>query len=126
MAAAFILCLGVFVFALQDWIIKAISDLYPVHQAIVIRAVVALPILLVLVRMSGAFRNILSPQARWLALRGFILVVAYTSYYLAFPAMPLAQVIALWFTTPLFVVALAGPILGERVGVERWIATIVG
>jgi drug/metabolite transporter (DMT)-like permease len=120
------LCLGVFVFALQDWIIKAISDLYPVHQAIIIRCIVALPILLVLVRMSGSFRNILSPQARWLALRGLILVVSYTSYYLAFPAMPLAQVIALWFTTPLFVVALAGPILGERVGPERWIATIIG
>jgi drug/metabolite transporter (DMT)-like permease len=120
------LCLGIFVFALQDWIIKAISDLYPVHQAIVIRAIVALPILLALVRLSGAFRDILSPQARWLALRGLILVVSYTSYYLAFPAMPLAQVIALWFTTPLFVVALAGPLLGEQVGPQRWIATIIG
>ena len=120
------LCLGVFVFALQDWIIKAISDLYPVHQAIIIRCIVALPILLVLVRLSGGFRDILSPQARWLALRGLILVVSYTSYYLAIPAMPLAQVIALWFTTPLFVVALAGPLLGERVGPERWIATIIG
>lgn len=121
-----ILCLGVLVFAWQDWIIKEISDLYPVHEAIIIRCVVALPIMLALVRWQGRLRDLLSPRLRWLALRGLILVVSYTTYYLAFPAMPLAQVIALWFTTPLFVVALAGPLLGEKVGPQRWIATLVG
>jgi drug/metabolite transporter (DMT)-like permease len=40
--------------------------------------------------------------------------------------MPLANVVALWFTAPLFVTLLAGPFLGERVGMRRWIATIVG
>lgn len=120
------LCLGVLVFAWQDWIIKAISNLYPVHEAIIIRCVVALPIMLILVRLQGSLRDIASPQMRWLALRGLILVVSYTTYYLAFPAMPLAQVIALWFTTPLFVVALAGPLLGEKVEPRRWVATIVG
>lgn len=124
--AAVTLCLGVFVFALQDWIIKEISDLYPVHQVIIIRCVVALPIMLILVRWQGGLRDLLSPQLKWLALRGLILVVSYTTYYLAFPAMPLAQVIALWFTTPLFVVALAGPLLGETVGPRRWAATILG
>jgi drug/metabolite transporter (DMT)-like permease len=124
--AAMILCLGVLVFAWQDWIIKEISDLYPVHQAIIIRCVVALPIMLVLVRWQGDLRDLISPRLRWLALRGLILVVSYTTHYLAFPAMPLAQVIALWFTTPLFVVALAGPLLGESVGPKRWIAAIAG
>jgi len=121
-----VLCLGVLVFAWQDWIIKEISDLYPVHEAIIIRCIVALPIMVGLVWWQGSLRDILSPRMRWLALRGLILVVSYTTYYLAFPAMPLAQVIALWFTTPLFVVALAGPILGETVGPKRWVASIVG
>lgn len=124
--AAFTLCGGVLVFSWQDWIIKAISGGYPVHQAIVIRCLVALPLLLVLIHVSGNLRDILSPRMRWLALRGLILVVSYTTYYLAFPAMPLANVVALWFTTPLFVTALAGPLLGESVGPKRWIATIVG
>jgi len=121
-----ILCLGVLVFAWQDWIIKEISDLYPVHEAIIIRCIVALPIMLILVRWQGSLRDLVSPRLRWLALRGLILVVSYTTYYLAFPAMPLAQVIALWFTTPLFVVALAGPLLGETVGPKRWAAAILG
>ena len=124
--AAFTLCGGVLVFSWQDWIIKAISGGYPVHQAIFIRCMVALPLLLILVRLQGSLRDILSPRMRWLALRGLILVVSYTTYYLAFPAMPLANVVALWFTTPLFVTALAGPLLGESVGPRRWIATSVG
>ena len=70
--------------------------------------------------------DLISPKLRWLVLRGVILVVSYTTYYLAFPAMPLANVIALWFTTPLFVTALAGPLLGETVGAKRWAAAIIG
>ena len=53
-------------------------------------------------------------------------MMAYTTYYLAFPSMPLANIVALWFTVPLFVTALAGPFLGEKVGVRRWAAAIVG
>jgi drug/metabolite transporter (DMT)-like permease len=35
-------------------------------------------------------------------------------------------VVALWFTVPLFVTALAGTFLGEKVGLRRWAAAIVG
>lgn len=124
--AATTLCLGVFVFALQDWIIKGLSGSYPVSEAIFIRCIVAAPILLVLVSLQGSVADLRSPKLPWLLLRGAILVIAYTTYYLAFPAMPLANVIALWFTTPLFVIALAGPVLGETVGARRWAAAIVG
>jgi drug/metabolite transporter (DMT)-like permease len=40
--------------------------------------------------------------------------------------MKLANIVALWFTVPLFVTALSGPFLGEKVGARRWTATIVG
>ena len=124
--AALILCVGIMIFSFQDWIIKFLSGDYPVHQAIVIRSVVAMPILLVMIALHGGLKQIRSPSAPWLCVRGLVLVVAYTTYYLAFPAMPLANVIALWFTTPLFVTALAGPMLGEKVEPRRWAATIIG
>ena len=40
------LCLGVFVFSLQDAIIKRVSDSYPLTQVVCIRSLVAAPILL--------------------------------------------------------------------------------
>lgn len=120
------LCLGVMIFSGQDWIIKLLSGDYPVHQAIAIRGIVAVPILLVVIAATANLRDLLSPRAGWLTVRGLVLMVAYTAYYLAFPSMPLANVVALWFTAPLFVTLLAGPFLGERVGMRRWVVTIAG
>ena len=124
--AVALLCAGIFVFSLQDVIIKGVSGLYPVHEAIAIRCVTALPILLAMVHLRGGLGLLLSPHAGWLALRGGVMMVSYTCYYLSFPLMPLAQVVALFFTAPLFVTALAGPLLGERIGIKRWLATILG
>jgi drug/metabolite transporter (DMT)-like permease len=121
------LCLGVLVFSLQDVIIKALSGAYPVHQIVVVRCLVAMPILLSMVhRGSGGVRAVASPRAGWLALRGLALAVAVTAYYLAFPVMRLADVLALYATVPLFVTGLAGPVLGERVGARRWAAVCAG
>ena len=44
----------------------------------------------------------------------------------AFRLMPLAETTAILFVTPLFVALLSGPILGEKVGLKRWLAVLVG
>jgi drug/metabolite transporter (DMT)-like permease len=61
-----------------------------------------------------------------LMLRALIMFVSYTAYYMAFPAMPLADAVALYFTVPLFVIALAGPFLGEHSGWRVWMAVLLG
>ena len=120
------LCLGVLVFSLQDVVVKAFSGAYPVHQIVVVRCLVALPILLWMLGPVGGLRAVASPWSGWLALRGLVLVLSYTGYYLAFPVMRLADVLALYATVPLFVTCLAGPFLGERVGARRWAAVGLG
>ncbi len=124
--AALSLCSGVAIFSGQDWIIKLLSGDYPVHQAIAIRGVVAVLILLAYIALDGKIESLRSRRMGLLIVRGLVLMMAYTTYYLAFPSMPLANIVALWFTVPLFVTALAGPFLGEKVGVRRWAAAIVG
>jgi len=124
--AALSLCSGVMIFSGQDWIIKLLSGDYPVHQAIAIRGVVAVLILLAYIALDGKIESLRSKRMGLLIVRGLVLMMAYTTYYLAFPSMPLANIVALWFTVPLFVTALAGPFLGEKVGVRRWAAAIVG
>ena len=56
------LALGVFIFSIQDAIIKAISGEYAVTEAIVIRGVVALPILALMVHFEAGLRNLVSPR----------------------------------------------------------------
>jgi drug/metabolite transporter (DMT)-like permease len=84
------------------------------------------PILLGFLAWSGKLASLRSERMGLLILRGLILMCAYTGYYLAFPSMKLANIVALWFTAPLFVTILAGPFLGEKVGARRWAATILG
>jgi drug/metabolite transporter (DMT)-like permease len=117
---------GVFTFSLQDVAIKTVSGNYPVHEVIFTRCVVAIPFILVLVLRSGGLKTLNSPRRGALIFRGVLLLCSYTSYFLAFPVMKLADVIALYATVPLFVTALAGPILGEKIDFSRWAAVFLG
>lgn len=120
------LCLGVLVFSLQDAIIKQVSGNYPLTEAVTIRSLVAIPILAWLVHREAGLGAIASRRFWWLTLRAFVLFISYTAYYLAFPALPLADAVALYFTAPLFITALAGPFLDERVGWRSWAAIFAG
>ena len=124
--AAASLCAGVGIFSVQDVILKYVSGSYPLHEAVAIRCAVALPILLYMVHRRGGLRRIVSRRSGALALRGGLLILAYGSYYLAFPVMKLAAVVTLYFTTPLFITALAQPLLGEKVSLKAWLAVLVG
>ena len=106
--------------------IKQVSGAYPLTQVVSIRSVVAIPILLSLVQIEVGWRAIFSPDFWPLTARAAIMFVSYTAYYMAFPALPLADAVALYFTVPLFVTALAGPFLGERSSWRVWTAVGVG
>ncbi|MGQ0484822.1 MAG: DMT family transporter [Hyphomicrobiales bacterium] len=120
------LALGVMIFSTQDAIIKSVSGDHAVTQAIVIRGLVALPILALLVQYETGLGHLRSRNFRTLIVRGLIMLVAYTTYYLAFPALPLAEAIALFFIAPIYITIMAGPLLGERVTLKSWLAVLAG
>ena len=62
----------------------------------------------------------------FLVLRGVLAFLAFTSYYIALKDIPLADAAAVYMTAPLFVTILSVPLLGEKVGVHRWSAVIIG
>jgi drug/metabolite transporter (DMT)-like permease len=120
------LCSGALVFSLQDTVIKAISGEHAVTLAIVIRAIVSFPIIVAMVAASGGIRQLDTPHWKIMVLRGCILLCAYTSYFLAFPALPLAEAIALYFMVPLLITVMSGPLLGEHVSLKAWAAVALG
>lgn len=120
------LCAGVFVFSMQDAILKGLSGSHAVTLAIVLRSIVGLPILFAMVwyeRGPGALRT---KNWKLLVARGLILLTSYTTYYMAFPALPLAEAVALFFTSPIFVTILAAVFLREKVSLQAWAAVIAG
>ena len=59
-------------------------------------------------------------------LRAIAVLSAVICWFTAISLMPLAEVTALGFAAPLFAAVGAGLFLGERVGVRRWSAIIIG
>lgn len=125
-AGIFFLIAGIAVFAVQDLILKLLSGTYPLHQAMVLRSLTAVPFLLVLVKLNGGLATLVTPGLRRMIGRGFIMFTAYTSYYLALAALPLATTVALYFAAPLFITLLSVLILNEKVDLPRWLAVAAG
>ena len=120
------LIFGVMLFSTQDAIIKAISHDHAVTLAMAIRCIVSLPLLLLLVHFECGIAKLRSPLVWALVMRGIILLVAYTTYYLGLPALPLAEAIALFFAAPIIVTILSVPMLDEKVSGQSWAAIALG
>ena len=58
--------------------------------------------------------------------RGLAGVGSYGTFLVAISYIPLADAVAIEFSSPLIVVALSAPLLGERVGARRWVAVAAG
>ena len=124
-AVAF-LCTAKFLFAFQDVIVKQMSGGYPVHQIVVIRSLVALILLLLIIRFSTGFSSLRGRRIGLHLLRGALMFIAFVTYYVALSVMPLTTATALFFTAPFFITLLAIPLLGEKVGLRRRLAVLVG
>lgn len=124
-AALFILT-AVGLASTQDAIVKAMSGTYPVHETMIIRALTSLPILGVWLAYAQGLRSLYTPLWPRILLRALILCSAYLAFILSIAAMPMANVVAIYFTMPFFVAGLARPFFGERVPIYRWVAIVVG
>ncbi len=124
--AATLVLLAIGLASTQDAIIKAMSGTYPVYETMLIRGFTSLPILGVWLAYTHGLHALVTPLWLRILLRALILCSAYLAFILAIAAMPIANMIAIYFTMPFFVAGLAGPFLGERVPLYRWIAIIAG
>ena len=124
--AILFLVAGIAIFSVQDLILKLLSGDYPLHQAMVLRSLTALPLLLLLVHRDGGLSTLFTRSTRAMILRGGVMFTAYTCYYLALAALPMATTVALYFSAPLFITILSVVVLKETVGPRRWVALFAG
>jgi drug/metabolite transporter (DMT)-like permease len=117
---------GLAVFSIQDLVVKLLAGSYPVHQVLATRSIAALPMFLVLAHFSGGIGQLRQGSARVMLIRGFVMFIAFTCYYLALASLPLATSIALYFTAPLFIMVLTVLTLREPVDATRWAAVAAG
>lgn len=124
-----VLCVlgAVVAFTTQDVAIKWLSGDYPLHQIVLTRATVGIALTLVLfVPLEGGYGNLKTRRLGLHLLRGLMVVFANMAFFTGLASMPLGEATAIFFVAPLFITALSVVMLGEQVGMRRWLAVLVG
>lgn len=117
---------GMAIYAAHDVIIKMLGAGYPPHQVLFFTSLMSMPFMTVLLLRNRRPTSLWPRQPGWVGLRSACITIATLCNFYAFAVLPLAQVYLLLFTMPLLVTVLAIPLLGERVGIHRWMAVLVG
>jgi len=117
---------GVFVFSLQDVIIKWISGRYPVHEIVLIRSCFAIIPILFIAYLEGGLHLLRTTHFVAHIIRSFLFFGSYICFYLSLAALPLAETVSLFFSAPIFITILSVTSLGEKVEFRNWIAVLVG
>ena len=121
-----LILIATFLFAVLDTCSKYLTAFFAVPLIVWARYFVHLVFMLVGIA-PGMGREIVVTKRPWLMIfRGLLLVCSSLLVVLAFRTLPLAETTALVFSTPLLVALLAGPLLGEKVPLKSWLATISG
>ncbi len=115
-------------FAVMDGLTKILSQSLPIPQILWVRSIVFCALIVSIMTAQGRpLRTLLNANRPGLQLaRALLLVFEGAAFMLAFKLMPLANVHAIGALSPLMVVALSVPFLGERVGWRRWCAVTAG
>ncbi len=117
---------GYALFSTHDAVIKFLGSSYAPFQILFFSILLSFPfatLLLMSDRQEGTLRPV---NPGWVALRTGAGVVTGATAFFAFSVLPLAQVYAFIFAAPLLITVLSIPILGEKVGLHRWAAVVMG
>jgi S-adenosylmethionine uptake transporter len=114
------------IFATHDVVVKFLGSQYSPVQIIFFSVMLGLPLVTVMLLTDRTDGNLLPKHPWWTAVRTVSSVITGVSAFFAFSALPLAQTYAILFATPLLITLLAIPVLGEKVGIRRGLAIVVG
>lgn len=114
------------IYATHDVLIKYLGGLYSPFQIVFFSVLFGFPFITLLMMRDGSGSSLKPVYPFWTALRTAIIVVNAATAFYAFSVLPLAQTYAILFAAPLLITLLAIPMLGERVGIRRGLAVVVG
>ena len=113
-------------FSTHDVFVKQLGEIYHPVQIVFFATLLSFPIItieLIFEQKPGHLRPI---HPWWVLLRSISVPVSAISAFFAFTLLPLAEVYAFIFASPIIITLLAIPILGERIGMARFIAIAIG
>jgi len=113
-------------FSTHDVFVKQLGEIYHPVQIVFFASLLSFPFItieLIFEQKPGHLRPI---HPWWVLLRSISVPTSAIAAFFAFTLLPLAEVYAYIFASPIIITLLAIPILGERIGLARFIAIAIG
>ncbi|NEX46061.1 DMT family transporter [Pseudotabrizicola algicola] len=114
------------IYATHDVVIKFLGESYNSFQIIFFSGLLGFPLITFMLMSDRTDGNLIPRHPWWSLLRSLTAVSTGAAGFYAFTVLPLAQTYAILFAMPLLITVLAIPMLGEKVGLRRGIAVVVG
>ena len=118
---------AIFLFTCMSAIIKATADDVPAGEAVFFRSLFAIPVILIWLAQRGQLSvGLKTKNPMGHVWRGVLGTSAMALTFSGLGLLPLPEVTAIGFATPIFTVILAAIMLGERIRLFRVSAVLVG
>jgi S-adenosylmethionine uptake transporter len=114
------------IYATHDVLVKFLGGSYSAFQLIFFSGLLGFPLVTILLMSDRTDGNLIPKHPWWTAIRTTTAVLNGLTGFYAFSVLPMAQCYAIFFAMPILITLLAIPILGEKVGLHRGLAIIVG
>ena len=120
------MCLAILLMPVMNTIAKILTVDYPLTQVVWARFTGHFVCMTLLFWPGRGLKLFRSGRPVLQLLRSVIMFLSNGCYIVALSTVALATASAIMFTAPLIVTTLSVPLLGERVGLRRWAAVVVG
>lgn len=115
-----------FTMAFGDALVKAVSSDFSLWQIYVVRSLLAVPLTIALILAGAPLRGVVPRAPGWAVVRSLLLMLMWLAFYAALPVLSLSVVAAAYYTGPLFIALFSALLIGEPVGMRRWVAIVTG
>lgn len=119
--------LSAFLFTVMSVLVRDLGQRAPTGEVVFFRGLFAIVPVLAIYWWRGEIRHAIATKSPFgQLLRGLISAVGMFANFGALARIPIADVTAIGFASPLITVAMAALILKERVRIFRWSAVVIG
>ena len=115
-------------FATMDGVSRYLAETYNVFVINMIRSwVLAILVISISLRKKNGLKKVITTKQPYIQfIRGILLISAILIGVYSFTTLGLVQTHSILSSFPLIVVAFSGPILKEKIGIQRWMAVLFG
>ena len=109
-----------------DVSVKALAGDYATAQIVLLRSAFALPVITWIVLHYDGWRALTTAGWNWQIWRGLLTAGANFGFFYGLAHVPLVMALMLAYVSPVLIVLLAKPLLGEDIGGRRLLGVLVG